>query len=327
MNSATILGCAGLRLSSDEAALFRAVQPWGFILFKRNVADTAQLLALTAELRTAVGRDAPVFMDQEGGTVQRLRPPLARNWPDAAAQQGGTDAVYLRHLLMAAELRAAGVDGNCAPVIDVAGPQTHPFLQRRIWSDDPYQAAVTGRAAAQGLLAGGVLPVIKHLPGHGAANADSHHDLAHCTASLAALNAHDFVPVRALQDMPLGMTSHVIYDALDPSCPATQSAVVLSYLRDDLGFSGLLMSDDIGMDALGGTMGDRAAKSIAAGCDVVLHCSGDMEEMQHVVEAAGTLQGAALDRADAALKARHGAATIDIAAVAAEFDALSNQRV
>lgn len=324
MTSATILGCAGLDLSPDEIAFFRASQPWGFILFKRNVADAAQLCALTASLRDAVGRDVPIFMDQEGGTVQRLRPPLARNWPDANIQPGGPRAVCLRHVLMAHELRAMGVDGNCAPVIDVAGPLTHPFLQRRIWSSDPQRIAVLARAAADGLLAGGVLPVIKHLPGHGAANADSHHDLPHCPLSLTDLDARDFVPVRALSDLPLGMTSHVIYDALDPKTPATQSAAVIAHLRNVLGFGGLLMTDDLGMNALGGTMADRASKAIEAGCDISLHCSGDMTEMHAVVAACGSLTGESLSRADTALRFRKTPAAIDIDAIAAEFDALSN---
>lgn len=327
MIGASILGCEGLSLSPTESAFFRAAQPWGFILFKRNVEGAVQLRALTQALRDAVGRDAPIFMDQEGGTVQRLRPPLARNWADASTQPGGVRAVFLRHQLMAAELRTMGVDGNCAPVIDVAGPQTHPFLQRRIWSDDPYQTAELARAAAEGLLSGGVLPVIKHLPGHGSANADSHHNLPRCTASLEALNAHDFIPVRALNDLPLGMTSHVVYDALDPEAPATESPVVMAYLRDKLGFSGLLMTDDVGMKALRGTMTDRSEKAIAAGCDLVLHCSGDMAEMQRVVDAAGGLKGASKTRAEAALRARKTPATIDIAALAAEFDALNTPKV
>lgn len=327
LTGATILGCAGPSLLAAEAAFFRAAQPWGFILFKRNVQDAAQLRALTAALRASVGRDAPVFMDQEGGTVQRLRPPLARDWPDASAdasvQRGGARAVFLRHRLMAAELRAVGVDGNCAPVIDVAGPDTHPFLQRRIWSKDPQTVADHARAAAQGLLAGGVLPVIKHLPGHGAANADSHHDLPRCTRSLKALEAQDFIPVRALHDLPLGMTAHVLYDALDPVTPATHSAVVLTHLRQDLGFAGLLMTDDIGMNALGGSMADRTAKSLAAGCDLVLHCSGDLAEMQAVAKAAGPMTPQARTRAKAALAARQNPAAIDIDAIAAELEALS----
>lgn len=319
---ATIFGCSGAVLTPGEARFFAQAQPWGFILFRRNVESAAQLRALCAALRAAVGREAPVFMDQEGGSVQRLRPPLARGWPDACAQRGGVRAVWLRHRLMAAELLTVGVDGNCAPVIDVAGPDTHPFLQRRIWGHEPQEVIALGRAAAEGLLAGGVLPVIKHLPGHGAGNADSHHDLPRVRLGLAELEGRDFVPVRALADLPLGMSAHVVYDALDPAAPATVSAPVISYLRAALGFGGLLMSDDIGMNALGGEMAERAARARAAGCDIVLHCSGEMAEMEAVASAAGVLQGAAWGRAVAALAARRVPAPIDIAAAAAELEAL-----
>lgn len=324
MTQAVILGCAGPDLTPDEAAFFRAARPWGFILFRRNVVDDAQLRALTHALRDCVGWEAPVFVDQEGGTVQRLRPPLARDWPDANTQTGGIEAVRLRHRLMAAELRAGGIDGNCAPVIDVAGPETHPFLQRRIWSSDPAEVARIARAAAEAMLEGGVLPVIKHLPGHGAANADTHHDLARCRLSLAELEARDFVPVRALADLPLGMTSHVVYEALDPDTPATHSATVLSYLRQTLGFDGLLMTDDLNMNALGGALSDRAARAIAAGCDLVLHCSGVLAEMEAVVPECGALSGKALERANRALAARRTPTPIDMAALTAEFERLSN---
>ncbi|MCB1387638.1 MAG: glycoside hydrolase family 3 protein [Rhodobacteraceae bacterium] len=322
MSGALILGCAGPVLDAGEAAFFRDADPWGFILFRRNVAGIAELRALTDALRNAVGWQAPVFVDQEGGTVQRLRPPLARDWPDASAQPGGAAAVFLRHRLMAAELAACGIDGNCAPVIDVAGPDTHPFLQRRIWSPDPSEVATLARAAAEGLLAGGVLPVIKHLPGHGAANADTHHDLARCRLSRDALEAADFVPVRALADLPLGMTSHVVYDAIDPDRPATLSPAVLRMLREDLGFGGLLMTDDLSMNALPGTLTERASGAIAAGCDVILHCSGDLAEMQAVAAASGPLT--AVRRAERALAARKPPAPIDIAAATAEFERLSN---
>ena len=324
MTGATILGLAGPELTADEAAFFRAADPWGFILFRRNVAEAAQLGRLTAALREAVGRDAPVFVDQEGGTVQRLRPPLARDWADANAQPGGAAAVFLRHRLMAAELRACGIDGNCAPVIDVAGPQTHPFLHRRIWSTDPALVATLGRAAARGLLAGGVLPVIKHLPGHGSANADSHHALPRVTLPLADLEARDFVPVRALADLPLGMTGHMVIEALDPDRPTTHSPAVLAYLRGALGFGGLLMTDDLGMNALGGSMGQRAARALAAGCEVALHCSGVLAEMEDVAAHAGHLSPAAQIRAAAALSLRKAPDPVDIAALRAEFETLSN---
>lgn len=322
MTGALILGCAGPVLTPGERDFFHDADPWGFILFRRNIVDAAQTRALAESLRDCVGWHAPVFVDQEGGSVQRLRPPLARDWPDASTQPGGADAVRLRHRLMAAELVACGLDGDCAPVIDVLGPDTHPFLQRRIWSPEPAEVANLARAAAEGLLAGGVLPVIKHLPGHGAANADSHHDLARCRLSLAELEARDFVPVRALADLPLGMTSHVVYDALDAETPATLSARVIDYLRGALGFQGLLMTDDLGMNGLPGTLAERAGRAIAAGCDVVLHCSGDLPEMQAVAAAAGPLT--ATDRAARALAARRPPAPIDIAAATADFERLSN---
>ncbi len=325
MTGATILGCAETRLTPAEARFFAQVQPWGFILFRRNIADAGQTRALADELRSAIGRDAPVFVDQEGGSVQRLHPPLSRHWPDARAQPGGARAVWLRHRLMAAELRAVGIDGNCAPVIDVAGPDTHAFLARRCWSNDPARVAKLGRAAAEGLLSGGVLPVIKHLPGHGAANADSHHDLPRVSVPLANLEMRDFLPVRALSDMPLGMTAHVLYSALDDAAPGTVSAKVIAHLRLALGFDGLLMTDDIGMGALGGAMNARAAAARAAGCDIVLHCSGDLEEMAAVAEGSGLLSGAAAHRAQRALAARINPEAIDIAALEAEFEGLTGE--
>ena len=323
MTGATILGCSGPVLTEGERAFFRDADPWGFILFRRNVEDAAQLRALTGSLREAVGWHAPVFVDQECGTVQRLRPPLARDWPDASQPHGGPTGVYLRHRVMAAELMACGIDGNCAPVIDVAGPDTHPFLQRRIWSPDPLDVATLAMAAAEGLLKGGVLPVIKHLPGHGSANADTHHNLARCRLSLPQLKAADFLPVRALAHLPLGMTSHVVYEALDPDTPATLSPTVLSYLRAELGFDGLLMTDDLNMNALPGTLGNRAERAIRAGCDLVLHCSGEMAEMVEVVAASGPLTATA--RAEAALACRRPPAPIDIEAATAEFERLSQE--
>ncbi len=325
MTAAAILGCEGTALTPAERRFFARSQPWGFILFARNVIDAGQLARLTEDLRQAAGHPAPVFVDQEGGSVQRLRPPLARNWPDASAQTGGPAAIRLRHRLMAAELRACGIDGNCAPVIDVASAHTHPFLQRRIWPGDAQAVAAAGRAAAEGLLAGGVLPVIKHLPGHGAADADSHHALPRVRAPLADLEARDFVPVRALSDMALGMSAHVVIEALDPDRPATLSPAVLAHLRQALGFDGLLMTDDIGMNALGGPMGQRAAQALAAGCDVVLHCSGDLAEMEAVAEATPALAGAAQARAARALAARKAPRPIDFAAAQAEFDRLMGQ--
>ena len=320
MTSAAILGCAGAQLGADERAFFREAAPWGFILFGRNVETPDQLRRLTAELRAAVGRDCVILIDQEGGRVQRLRAPYWREWLPPLEQPGGARGHWLRARLMAEELRAVGLDGNCAPTCDVAGPQTHPFLRNRCLGTDPQTVAVLARALAEGLLAGGVLPVMKHMPGHGRATADSHLHLPVVTASAAELEA-DFAPFRALNDLPMGMTAHIRFTALDDA-PATQSARMIGLIRQHIGFDGLLMTDDIAMQALSGGMGARAEASIAAGCDLVLHCNGDPAEMAQVGAGAGALGPEAARRAAAALARRQAPEPVDIAALDAEFGAL-----
>lgn len=327
MTGATILGVQGLDLDAGEAAFLRESDPWGFILFARNVDTPAQVRRLTGDLRDAVGRDAPVFVDQEGGRVQRLRAPHWREWTpplDFVAQAGAAAerALRLRCRLIAHELRGVGIDGNCSPCLDVARPETHPFLRNRCLSDDPAAVARLGRAVAEGHLDGGVLPVVKHMPGHGRAVADSHQALPHTAATVAELAA-DFLPFQALADLPLGMTAHVAYTALDVS-PATTSATMVARIRHDIGFDGLLMTDDIGMNALSGPPGQRAAAAIAAGVDVVLHCNGDRAEMAQVVAAAGAMTIPAAERAARALAARRVPGPVDIAAVEGELRALTN---
>lgn len=323
---ALVLGLQGPDLTSAEAALLADAHPWGIILFARNIdhgpGGDGRLRRLTGDIRAALGRDAPVLVDQEGGSVQRLRAPFARAWSDANAQAGGARAVWLRHRLMAAELAAVGIDVNCAPVIDLGGAATHPFLRRRIWADTPAAVATLGRAAAEGLMAGGVLPVIKHLPGHGSADADSHHALPVCAKPLDALTEQDFAPVRALSDMPVGMSAHVVFPALDPDNPATLSPRVLSHLRGPLGFQGLLISDDLGMNALTGTPGQRAAAAVAAGCDIALWCSGDPADNENAAAGAPDLTGPALARATAALARRGQRDDVDTAALWAELEGL-----
>lgn len=323
---AAIYGCAGLRLTSEEKALFRQARPFGFILFARNLETPDQIRALCTDMREAAGWDAPVFIDQEGGRVQRLRPPLARDWrpPLDDARQLGRDApraFWLRARIMAEELRGLGIDGNCIPTLDIARPETHPFLQNRCYGEDVETVVTHGRAAADGLLEGGVLPVMKHIPGHGLGTLDSHLELPRVSAPLDALEDADFAPFRALNDLPLAMSAHIVFEAVD-NRPATQSPEMLRLIRDSIGFGGLLMTDDISMQALSGTVPERARAALDAGCDVVLHCNGDLAEMQALAEVAGAMSPAAQTRAEAALAARKTPAAVDIDGLQQEFEGL-----
>lgn len=326
---ATIFGCAGPDLLPEERDFFRDADPMGFILFARNVEDPDQVRRLTASLREAVGRDAPVLVDQEGGRVQRLRAPHWREWlpPLDQVTQNPAAAVRgmnLRAQVIAAELRAVGIDANCAPCADIAGPDTHPFLRNRCYGADAATVTAVARAVADGHLAQGVLPVMKHLPGHGRATTDSHHLLPRVTADLATLEATDFAPFRALADLPMAMTAHIVFEALDPDHPATQSATMIRVIRDRIGCDGLLMTDDLNMQALSGTLAERTARAIAAGCDIALHCKGDLAEMQAVAAAAGSMTPEALRRAAAALSQRRAPAPLDLKAADAELsDALT----
>lgn len=297
--SAAIYGCLGPRLGAEEIAFFRDVRPWGFILFARNIEGPDQVRGLVTALRETVGRaNAPVLIDQEGGRVQRFGPPHWRRYPPARVLSrvaGGAparrEAVRLGARLMADDLHALGVNVDCAPVLDVPQPGAHDIIGDRAYGETPEEVAVLGRAMAEGLLAGGVLPVIKHTPGHGRAASDSHFDLPVVDASAEALRQSDFAPFQALSDMPLAMTAHVLYRALDRRRPATTSRrVIRGVLRDELGFSGLIMSDDLSMKALEGDMARRARQSLAAGCDVVLHCNGDMAEMKAVAAGLGAFR-------------------------------------
>ena len=324
---AAILGCLGPVLLPAEAAFFRDYDPFGFILFARNVETPDQLRRLTADLRAAVGRDAPILVDQEGGRVQRLRPPHWRDWRPPldlvqAAGERAPQAMALRYRLIAAELRAVGIDGNCAPCADVINPATHPFLRNRCYGSDPARVAEIARAVAEAHLAAGVLPVVKHLPGHGRSAVDTHHDLPIVTADRETLAASDFLPFRALADLPLAMTAHLVFTAWDPDHPATQSPGMIRMIRDEIGFAGLLMTDDLNMQALSGTLADRTARSIAAGCDLALHCNGEMAEMQAVATAAGDMTAASRHRAAAALARRLPEPDLDIARWQADLQAL-----
>ncbi|MFO7758840.1 MAG: beta-N-acetylhexosaminidase [Roseovarius sp.] len=325
---ATILDAGGLRLTQDEKALFRDARPFGFILFARNIDTPDQVRALCAEMREAAGHAAVITIDQEGGRVQRLRAPQWRTWPAPLdqARQAGTDAarvMYLRYRLIAAELHALGIDSNCAPLVDVAGPQTHPFLRDRCYGVDADTVARLGRAVADGLLDGGVLPVVKHIPGHGRAEADSHHDLPVVNSMKSDLQDTDFKPFRMLNDLPMGMTAHLVYIAID-SKPATLSRAVMRVIRDEIGFDGLIMTDDISMKALDGPLPVLTREALDAGCDVVLHCNGTLAEREAVAEAAGEMTDPAQRRAQAALAWRKAPASVDISALSAQFDALTH---
>jgi beta-N-acetylhexosaminidase len=311
--SAAIYGCAGLELTAAEQAFFAAKKPLGFILFKRNIDTPEQVRALINALKAAAGHpDVLILVDQEGGRVQRFKAPHWPSYPPAAAYEAVANSpfeqreyVRLGAQLMAHDLRALGVNVDCAPVLDVPQAGTHDVVGDRAYGLTAETVAVMGRAAAEGLLSGGVLPAIKHAPGHGRAQVDSHHELPVVKARREELDKVDFLPFAVNADMPLAMTAHVVYTALDRRNPATTSKKVIRLIREDIGFDGLLLSDDICMGALKGPVAARARAALRAGCDIVLHCSGDLEEMKAVSVFVPVIRGKVqvrLDRALARLK-------------------------
>ena len=296
---AVIFGCAGLTLSEEERAFFRESDPFGFILFARNCADPEQLKALVADLRASVQRrEAPVLIDQEGGRVARLQAPHWRHPPAqgvfAEMAEISIDrarrAAWLNARLIGRELAAAGITVDCLPVLDLPQAGAHGIIGDRALGRDPATIAALGKAICDGLLAESVLPVIKHIPGHGRAGVDSHRELPVVDASLETLRETDFEPFRLLAAQPWAMTAHVVFSAIDPDRPATVSAEAIgSVIRREIGFNGLLLSDDIGMEALSGDFAQRASASLSAGCDIVLHCSGKLDEMRLAAEGAGPM--------------------------------------
>jgi len=310
---AFIVGLAGLSITADERSFLRDAQPWGLIVFKRNVSTPAQVMELTQSFRDCVGWEAPVFVDQEGGRVQRLGPP---HWPVYPAglrygelydrdRASGIAAARLAGHLIAADLRPLGIDANCLPLADVLLQSSDPVIGDRAYGSEPAKVAAIAKAIAEGLQAGGVLPVLKHLPGHGRAMTDSHHELPVVNTDRATLEVTDFAAFRPLAGLPIGMTAHVVFSAFDPVAPATTSVTMVGQvIRGFIGFQGLLMSDDVSMNALSGTIAERSRATLSAGCDVVLHCNGDMSEMEAVAGEAPTLAGEAAIRAHTALAAR-----------------------
>ncbi|MGB6350079.1 MAG: beta-N-acetylhexosaminidase [Pseudolabrys sp.] len=310
---AFITGLAGLTISASERAFLREAQPWGLIIFKRNVSTPAQVTELVQSFRDAIGWEAPVLIDQEGGRVQRLGPPHWPIYPPGArygelyarVPASGIAAARLAGHLLAADLRSLGIDVDCLPIADVAVAGGDEVIGDRAYGSEPGKVAAIAKAIAEGLQLGGVLPVVKHLPGHGRATADSHHRLPVVDTDRATLEATDFAAFRPLAGLPLGMTAHVVFSAIDPVAPATTSVTMVGQvIRGLIGFQGLLMSDDISMKALSGTIAERSRASLAAGCDVVLHCNGELSEMAAVAGEAPELSGESAKRADAALAAR-----------------------
>jgi beta-N-acetylhexosaminidase len=335
LSSAAILACKGAVLTPEERAFFGQARPWGFILFRRNVENPEQVLRLTDAMREAVGWECPILVDQEGGRVQRLGPPhWAKYPPGDAFLKAANDPLTARELarlggrLMAHDLKAVGINVDCAPVLDVPTPGAHDIIGDRAYAHDPATVAQLGRAVAEGLLAGGVLPVIKHMPGHGRAFADSHKELPTVHADLDHLDTWDFAPFKALSDMPIGMTAHIVFTAIDRKRPATQSRTAIKLIRERLGFGGLLLSDDLCMNALSGDLTERAEKSLKAGCDLVIHWTGDMAEMEQVMVGVGKLKGGAARRASAALaRIVHTPEPLDVAEARQRFDAMLEGRL
>jgi beta-N-acetylhexosaminidase len=332
--SAAIFGFLGHKLSAEEINFFKQVQPWGYILFARNIDNAAQIRALTASLRELSGRkNVPIFIDQEGGRVQRIKAPLAPLYPTGRqigefyrkSNNMGLRAAWLMSRLHAFDLAAYGINADCLPVLDVPVAGAHDVIGDRAYSHSPTEVAQIGMAAAEGLVAGGVMPVIKHIPGHGRGAADSHLDLPVVSTSHEELSKTDFVPFKALAHMPLAMTAHITYSDLDPKAPATLSKrVVKQIIRNEIGFDGLLMSDDVSMKALSGDFASRTGAIFRAGCDIVLHCNGDMAEMVAVAAETGPLKGKSLKRAKRALKWLTKGKDANESALREEFAAIFN---
>jgi beta-N-acetylhexosaminidase len=331
---AFISGMAGTAIGPDEIGFFREARPWGLILFKRNIENPAQVKAITSHFRDILGWNAPVLIDQEGGRVQRMGPPHWPVYPPGSAyaavyekdHASGLEAARLGGRLLAEDLVAVGVDVDCVPVADVPVAGADRVIGDRAFGDTPGQVAALAGAQAEGLMTAGVLPVVKHLPGHGRATADSHLNLPVVDTDRATLEKTDFAAFRPLSRLPLGMTAHVVFSAIDAVQPATTSAIIIrDVIRGTIGFEGLLMSDDVSMGALSGTLSERSRAALAAGCDLVLHCNGNLAEMREVAGAAPMLEGEAAMRAERALALRTRRINIDLAASRSRFADLMKQ--
>jgi beta-N-acetylhexosaminidase len=329
---AFITGVSGFTLTADERDFMRASRPWGFILFKRNIETRAQVIALVSELRESIDEpDAPVLIDQEGGRVQRFGPPHWPVYPPGAVfgtlydidRKLGLTAARLSARLIAADLIDLGVTVDCLPLADVPVAGADAVIGARAYGTEPGKVAAIARAVTEGLEQGGVLPVLKHIPGHGRATADTHFKLPVVDTPKVELERTDFAAFQPLADLPMAMTAHVVFSALDPAQPATTSATIIEQvIRGSIGFQGLLMSDDVSMNALAGSIAERTRAIVSAGCDMVLHCNGNLDEMREVAREAPLLSGKALDRAERALASRKPPQPLDRAAARAELDEL-----
>jgi len=332
MTCAAILGCGGTALTPDELNFFRAADPIGLILFQRNCAAPDQIRRLVNDFRYAIGRaDAPVLIDQEGGRVARLRPPQWRAMP--AAERFGAiagrdralaiEAAHLNARLLAAELAALGITVNCAPVLDLRVPGASAGIGDRAFAEDAELVAELGRATCNGHFDGGVLPVIKHMPGHGRALVDSHIGLPRVEAPLSELRKTDFIPFHRLRDMPWGISAHVVYPDIDPLWPATTSSAVISQcIRGEIGFDGVLVTDDLSMGALSGTLAERVRSALLAGCELALHCNGKLDEMAEVAAAAGPVSAATNARIERGERMRRLNSEFDLAASSARLETI-----
>lgn len=329
---AFITGVSGLELTAEERAFLRAERPWGFILFKRNIDNPAQVTRLVEEMRGTTGDlDAPVLIDQEGGRVQRLGPPHWPVYPPGAVfgalydiePELGLRAAWLSSRLIAADLVDLGITVDCLPLADVPVAGADAVIGNRAYGTEPGKVAIIARAVTEGLQQGGILPVLKHIPGHGRATADTHFKLPIVDNAKSELEASDFEAFRLLADLPMAMTAHVVFSALDATQPATTSATIIEQvIRGSIGFQGLVMSDDVSMNALAGSIAERTRAIVDAGCDMVLHCNGKLDEMRAVASETPVLAGKALERAKAAVAARRQPQPFDRAAGRAELDAL-----
>ena len=320
---AYIFGCSGLELSKEEKSFFFEAQPWGFILFSRNIKSRLQLRELTCQLRDTVGRNIPILIDQEGGRVQRMRSPEWKEYLPALEQVKKADnalrIMYLRSRLIAYDLQEVGIDVNCAPIADILRADTHPILANRCYSTSIDEVVQVSRAVANGLIDGGVLPILKHIPGYGRAVVDGHEELPNVSERFDVLKVTDFLAFKRLADLPISMTAHVKYTDID-SLPTTISKKIIKMIRDEIQFKNLLITDDISMRALAGSISERAELSLKAGCDIVLHCNGELNEMVQIAKVCGYLSGSSKRRSEIALNCRKPSNSVNIAEVKSEFD-------